>query len=288
MQGAQFVVPRVVPDIEHGSIHDVSEDFFAAVVQAAQSHIAVDQDGHGSPKSIARLSDALLLGVSEGTAPVVDMGKVDVIDDTGEHFFGLSAVGGLTSCSDDDGGFHVGLIAQFAKRFDVFDNLGMIQSDSQSVEFFGVRAIDTDFDFVKTAVQKALGQITAKQIAVGEYLHTWDTLVFAVFDPLWQLLVDQRFAVAMEVEQTRATFDALLDDGLEDLLLHVGFSASDGRSWAKDAVGLAVVSRLDPNGFRERLTQQGHGICDNKRGDRADGAHERLSESGHDRGPLTR
>lgn len=64
MQRSQFVVSCVVPDIDHGGAKHVSENFFAAVIQAAQGDIAVDQDGHGAPKTIARFSDPLLLSVS--------------------------------------------------------------------------------------------------------------------------------------------------------------------------------------------------------------------------------
>ena len=277
MQRSQFVVSCVVPNIDHRGIEHVAEDLFAAVVQAAQGYIAVDQDGHCAPEPIAWFSDTLLFSVAKSTAPVVDMSKVDVIDHAREHLLGLSAVGGLASCRDDDRRFHFGLVAKGAKRFDVFDDFGVIQTDAQGVKLFGVRTIDADFDFVQTAVQNSLGNFAAKQVAVGEDLHAWDTLVLAVFDSVSKLLIDQRFTVSMEMHKSSPTFDALLDDRLKDLLFHVGFRPTDRRSRAKDAVGLAVICRFDTHGFRKRLTQKRHGICDDIRGDRTDGAHERLS-----------
>lgn len=148
MEFAKFVVSGIVPDIEHRRVHHVSEDFFGAVVQAAQGHIAVDQDGHGPPESIARFANPLLFGITQSTAPIVDMGKVDVIDDAIEHLFGLFSIGGLTSGCDDDRGLHLGLIAKFAEGFHIFDDFGVVQPDAKGVELLGVRAIDTDFDFV--------------------------------------------------------------------------------------------------------------------------------------------
>lgn len=269
MQFAKFVVAGVVPNIEHRRIHHVPEDFFAAVVQTAQGDIAIDQDRHRAPEPVAGFANALLLGIAQGSAPIVDVGKVDVIDYAIEHLFGLLAIGGLTRRSDDDRCFHLGLVPQLAERFDVLDHLGVIQTDTKGVELFGIRPIDADLDLVESAMQDPLGDITPKQIPVGENLHTRDPLVLAILDPICQLLVDQRLAVPVQMDQPSPPLDTLLDNRLEDLLLHVGFGSTDGRSRAKHTVSLAMVGRFDTNRFWKRLTQQRHRIGDDIRGDRA-------------------
>ena len=131
MQFAKFVVSGIVPNIEHATIVHVSEDFFAAVIEAAKGNVTIDQDGHRPPKAIAWFANALLFCIAEGTAPIMDAGEVDMVHNILEHLFGLFAIRRLASCCDDNGCRLSCFIAQCTKRFNVLDNLRMVETNSQ-------------------------------------------------------------------------------------------------------------------------------------------------------------
>lgn len=130
-------------------------------------------------------------------------------------------------------------------------------------------------------MEDTLCDIASEQIAVGKDFYPWDALVLAVFDPISQLFVDERFAITVQVDQSRTPLDALFDHRFKDVLFHVRLRSTNGRSRAKHAVGLAMVGRFDAYGFGKRLTQKGHRVSDDVGGDRTDGSDKRLSKSGH-------
>lgn len=278
MQLAKFIVPGVIPDIDHPTVVHVPENFFATVIEAAQRNVAIDQDGHRPPQAIAWLANALLFCITEGATPVMDAGEVDMVHHVFEHLFGLFTIRRLASCRDDDRRRFSRFISQFSKRLDVVDNLGMVEPNTQKIELFGIGTIDADFDLIESAIEDALCEITAEQVSISKDLDLGDPFFFAVTDAIGKLFIDQWLAVPVQMYQSHSTFDTLFDHSLEEVLFHVPFATADGRAWAEDAVGLAVIGGLDSDCFGERLPQQAHRIGDNVRRHRAHGSNKRLPE----------
>jgi hypothetical protein len=85
----------------------------------------------------------------------------------------------------------------------------------------------------------------------------------------------------MQVEQTHATFNTLLDDLLEEVLLHVPLRSTDSRTRTENAVGLAMIRCFNANGFWEWLSKQCHRIGDDIRNHRTHRTQQRLSQRRH-------